>query len=166
MLVFLLAVGYAAFHKWSVDHVLYMTGGVEHPIGCISCHVAPERDGFLANMMNENYLSPINATVNHDGSRLYVVAQDADQIIEIDLATNQVISRIQVGDRPHSVEITADNKTAIVSNQWANNVFLIDLSTGTITDTIPTGGGPAGMDMSPDGKSWYISPIPMIIPYQ
>jgi YVTN family beta-propeller protein len=157
ILLFLLGVGYAAFHKWSVDHVLYMTGGVEHPIGCVSCHVAPERDGFLANMMNEDYLSPINATVNHDGSRLYVVAQDADQIIEIDLATNQVISRIQVGDRPHTIEITSDDKTAIVSNQWANNVFLIDLSTGTITDTIPTGGGPAGMDISPDGKLVYIA---------
>ena len=58
-LAFIIGVGYSAFHKWSVDHVLYMTGGVEHPIGCVSCHVYPERDGLLANMLNEDYLSPL-----------------------------------------------------------------------------------------------------------
>jgi len=119
--------------------------------------VAPERTGFLANLMNENYLSPINATVNHAGTRLYVVAQDADQIIEVDLKNNQVVSNIHVGDRPHSMEITADDKSAVVSNQWANNVYFIDLTTGTVTDTIATGGGPAGMDISPDGKTVYVA---------
>ena len=82
----MIGVGYSAFHKWSVEHVLYMTGGVEHPIGCVSCHVYPERDGFVANVFNEDYLSPLNATVSDDNSRLYVVAQDADQLIEMPLS--------------------------------------------------------------------------------
>lgn len=157
LLVFVLAVGYGAFHKWSVEHALYMTGGVEHPIGCISCHVAPNRDGFLSNLMNENYLTPINATVHPAGDRLYVVAQDAGLLVEVDLLQNEVLANIRVGHRPHSVEILPDGRYAVVSNQWANNLFLIDLNTRQITDTIPTGAGPAGMDISKDGRRLYVA---------
>lgn len=157
ILAFIIGVGYSAFYKWSVDHVLYMTGGVEHPIGCVSCHVYPERDGLLANMLNEDYLSPLNATVSQDGSRLYVIAQDADLLIELDLNNNEVLSNTTVGRRPHSVILTKDQKMAIVTNQWANNLYLIDLATKVITDTIAVGGGPAGMDLSADGHLLYVA---------
>ncbi len=157
ILVFILGIVYSALHKWSVEHALYMTGGVEHPIGCISCHVAPNRDGFLANLMNADYLTPINATVNPAGDKLYVVAQDADLIIEVDIVKNEVLANIKAGYRPHSVKILPDGQTAVVSNQWENNLFLIDLKTRQVTDTIQTGGGPAGMDITKDGRHVYVA---------
>ncbi len=157
VLVFILGVVYSAFHKWAVDHATYMTGGVAHPIGCISCHVAPEREGFLANMMNEEYLSPINGTVSSDGKKLYVVSQDADLLLEIDLSTDQISAKIPVGRRPHSVVLLPGQQKAIVSNQWANNIYFIDLTNQQITDTIATGAGPAGMSLSNDGKLLYIA---------
>lgn len=154
---FILTVGYSAFYKWSVEHVTYMTGGVPHPIGCVSCHVHPQRDGFLANLLNEDYLSPLNAVSSPDGSKLYVTAQDADLLLVVNPVEGKVESTIEVGRRPHSVAISKDGKTAFVSNQWANNVFVIDLKNEQITDTIPTGGGPAGMDLSTDGEILYVA---------
>ena len=138
LLAFIIGVGYSAFYKWSVEHVLYMTGGVAHPIGCVSCHVYPEREGFVANLFNEDYLSPLNATVNDDGSKLYVIAQDADQLIEVDLSNNEVLATINVGRRPHSVLLSDDQKSAFVSNQWANNMYIIDLENHQVVDTIIT----------------------------
>ncbi|MCG8306493.1 MAG: c-type cytochrome [Cytophagales bacterium] len=157
IIAFVIGVGYSAFHKWSVDHVLYITGGVDHPIGCVSCHVYPERDGLLANMLNEDYLSPLNAAVSEDGSRLYVIAQDADLLIEVDLNSREVLSNTKVGRRPHSAILTRDQKTAVVTNQWANNIYFIDLKTKEITDSVPVGGGPAGMDLSVDGNLLYVA---------
>jgi YVTN family beta-propeller protein len=134
-----------------------MTGGVEHPLGCVSCHVYPQREGFLASMLNEDYLSPINATVSGDGSRLYVIAQEADFLIEVDLSTSEIISRTKVGRRPHSVVLATDQKNAYVSNQWASNIYIVDLISHQIVDSIQTGGGPAGMDLSEDGKLLYVA---------
>lgn len=155
--VFVLGVGYMAFYRWSVEHATYMTGGVEHPIGCVSCHVYPERDGLLANMLNEDYLSPLNAVVSPDGSKIYVTTQDADQLLVVDAVEGRVRASIAVGLRPHSVELSKNGKLAYVSNQWANNIYVIDLDSYQITDTIATGGGPACMALSSDEKYLYVA---------
>ncbi len=157
ILLFIIGVMYSAFYRWSVDHVTYMTGGVQHPIGCVSCHVYPERNGLVANLLNEDYLSPINAAINDEGTKLFVIAQEADLLLSIDLKTNKVIDAVKVGSRPHSIELDHDQKVAYVSNQWANNVYVIDLQNLHIIDTIQTGGGPAGMDISADGEYLYVA---------
>jgi YVTN family beta-propeller protein len=157
ILAFVLVVAYMAFHKWSVNHVLYITGGVEHPLGCVSCHVHPQREGLLADFLNEDYLSPINASISADGSKIYVVAQDRNKIIEVDAETGDVIATIDVGYRPHSIVLAKDQKTAVVSNQWANNLYFIDLESRSITDSIATGAGPAGMDFSNDGRFLFVA---------
>jgi YVTN family beta-propeller protein len=156
-LAFIIGVGYMALHRWSVEHVTYLTGGVPHPIGCVSCHVYPQRDGFIANLVNEDYISPINATVSADGSRLYVIGQESDLLIEVDTKNREVLSSTKVGYRPHSVVLTKDQKTAIVSNQWANNIYFIDLSTKAVTDSTAVGGGPAGLSLSNDGTLLYVA---------
>ena len=112
-----------------------MTGGSPHPINCVSCHVNPQRDGFVANLLNEDYLTPLNADVSPDGSKLYVIAQDADLLVVVDPFENEVEKTIEVGRRPHSVEISKDGKTAFVSNQWANNVIFIDLEKDQIRES-------------------------------
>jgi len=157
VLAFIIGVSYMAFHKWSVGHVEYLTGGVPHPTGCVSCHVYPLRDGFIPNLLNEDYLSPINATVSADGSKLYVIAQDADLLIEVDVKSNKVLSNTKVGYRPHSVVLSKDEKLAIISNQWNNNIYFIELESKQITDTIAVGGGPAGMALSNKGDLLYVA---------
>ena len=155
-LAFIVVVAFMALRKWSVEHVTYITGGVPHPTGCVSCHVHPLREGFITNLVNEDYLSPINATVSADGSKLYVIGQESDLLIEIDTKSNEVLSSTKVGCRPHSVVLTKDQRLAVVSNQWANNIYFIDLETKTITDSVAVGGGPAGLALSNDGNLLYV----------
>jgi len=134
-----------------------MTGGAPHPTGCISCHIYPERDGLLANILNEDYLCPINATLGPNDSKLYVIAQEANLLVQVDLQNNNSLSHLRVGMRPHSIVLTTDNNIALVSNQWANNIYFIDLNKWEVIDSVMVGGGPAGMDISEDGKILYVA---------
>ncbi len=157
MLIITLAAGRFFVHKWGAEHARYMAGGVDHPPNCISCHLYPQRDGFLAKMVNENYLSPLNGAVSPDGKKLYVVAQDADVVVVVDIPNSEAVSRIKTGRRPHSAKVSADGNTLYVTNQWANNIYVIDLPGGTVRDSIMTGGGPASMDFSPDGRFLFVA---------
>ena len=143
-------------HKWSRQHVNYITAVDDHPLNCISCHLYIQTDGILAKLINETYLSPYNLTVSPDGSKLFVIAQEADALLIIDTKTNKVTDKIAVGERPHSVLINKKGDRAFVSNQWADNIYEIDIATLNIVDTLKTGSGPAELLFSPDEKFLYV----------
>ena len=143
-------------HKWSRQHVNYITGVDDHPLNCLSCHMYIQKDGVVAKLINADYLSPFNMAVSPDGNRLFVVAQEGNALLVIDTQTNKVIDKIAVGKNPHSVIIKNDGNTAFVSNQWADNIFEIDLSLSKVVDTLKTGSGPAGLVLSADEKFLYV----------
>jgi len=143
-------------HKWSRQHVNYITAVDDHPLNCISCHLYTQTDGILAKLINETYLSPYNISVSPDGSKLFVIAQEADALLIIDAKTNKVTDKIAVGERPHSVIINKKGDRAFVSNQWADNVYEIDIASLKIVDTLTTGSGPAELLFSPDEKFLYV----------
>jgi YVTN family beta-propeller protein len=106
-------------------------------------------------LMNEDYISPISLEVSKDGKSLYVVGQDADALLVVDLGQETVRRSIRVGDHPHSVKLDEKNGLAFVSNQWSDHVSVIDLASSIWIDTIPTGNGPSGLELSPDGSTLY-----------
>ncbi len=137
--------------RWARTHVNYMTAVEDHPRTCWTCHVYTQQDNVIAKLMNETYVSPYNLTITGDGSRLYVVGQESNEIVVVDPLAGKVLEKIKVGDRPHTLTLSKDEGTAYVSNQWADNIYLIDLEESQITDTLKGGSGPAGMVMSPEG---------------
>ena len=143
-------------HKWSREHVNLITAVDDHPLNCLSCHLYIQKDGVIAKLINEDYLSPFNMAVSPDGSKLYVIAQEGNALLVIDTQTNNVIDKIAVGENPHSIIIKNDGNTAFVSNQWADNIFEIDLSLSKVVDTLKTGSGPAGLVLSTDEKFLYV----------
>ena len=152
----LIGLFFIQFHKWSRHHVNYITAVEDHPLNCMSCHLYIQKDGVIAKLINEDYLSPYNMAVSPDGSKLYVIAQDGNSLLVVDTQTNKVIDKIAVGEKPHSVVIKNDGNTAFVSNQWADNLYEIDLSSSKIVDTLKTGSGPAELIFSPDEKFLYV----------
>jgi YVTN family beta-propeller protein len=142
--------------KWARVHVNYMTAVEDHPLNCFSCHVYTQKSGFISNLVNRKYLSPFNLTVSKDGTRLYVVAQEANALLVVDAGTHKVLNKITVGNLPHSVILSGDGGKAYVSNQWSDNVSVIDLASSKVTDTLKTGNGPAGLSLSADGKLLYV----------
>jgi YVTN family beta-propeller protein len=142
--------------KLARKHVNEKTAVEDHPLLCISCHLYTSTNKYVSKLINADYYSPFNMAVSNDGSRLYVVAQEADQLLVVDAAKKKVLNKIRVGKYPHSVVVDASNKFAYVSNEWADNVSVIDLEKNEVTDTLKTGNGPAGMTLSADGKSLYV----------
>jgi YVTN family beta-propeller protein len=136
-------------------HVNKMTGVTDHPLLCSNCHLYMIKSGAISKLVNRDYLSPINLAVSKDGSKLYVVLQEANALQVIDPKQQKVLNKIMVGDQPHSIVLSQDGSTAYVSNQWSDNVSVINLSTFKVVDTLKTGDGPAGLVLSTDGKVLY-----------
>jgi len=155
ILCILLVTLYPPYKRWAREHVNYITAAEDHPLNCGSCHLHLQKSGIISKIVNTGYNSPFNLAVSDDGRYLYVVAEEADKLLVVDTEKREVIRKIEVGLRPHSVVLSDDGKTAYVSNQWSDNVSVIELSGFRVTDTLNTGGGPAGLALSSDGKFIY-----------
>ncbi len=137
-------------------HVNNKTAVDDHPLSCNSCHLYTRNERFISNFINEDYYSPFNIAVSNNGKQMYVIAQDANQLLVIDIENNKVVDKINVGVHPHSVILSEDGRNAYVSNQWSDNVFKIDLPTTSVVDTLKAGNGPAGLALSANGNFLYV----------
>jgi YVTN family beta-propeller protein len=142
--------------KLAREHVNSKTAVTDHPLLCTSCHLYTSTNKIVSKLINAGYYSPFNLAVSKNGERLYIVAQEADELLVVDARNSKVISKIKVDKYPHSVVLDADNKKAYVSNQWADNVSVIDLTKNVVIDTLNTGNGPAGLTLSSDGRFLYV----------
>ena len=90
-------------HRWAQAHVAHYTGDAPRSTGCGSCHFAASGGTVMDRLTHPRYLSPLDIAVGGDGSRLYVTAQDADALLEVDAAGRRLVRNIPVGRRPNSV---------------------------------------------------------------
>jgi len=103
------------------------------------------------------YLSPVEAKFSADGSQLYVVCEDADALLVVDMRTEKVVQRVAVGHKPKDVAVSPSGQRLYVSNEWNDNVTEIDAKTFRVMRTIPTGWGPVGLTTDRDGKTLYVA---------
>ena len=143
-------------HKMARDHVNSKTAVEDHPLLCTSCHLYTSKNKLLSKLVNADYFSPFNLAVSKDGSKLYVVAQESNELLVVDSKNRTVINKIKVGEYPHTVILDDAGKMAYVSNQWSDNISVIDLAASKVIDTLKTGNGPAGLSLSSDGKFLYV----------
>jgi YVTN family beta-propeller protein len=155
VLIVLGLIVYVPLHKLARSHVNYRTGVEDHPLMCLNCHLHIVSEGPIHTLVNKEYISPMNLAVSPDGNHLYVVAQEANKMITVDLAQEKVTGNVGVGQLPHSVVLSYDGQKAYVSNQWSDNISVIDLATSSVIDTLQTANGPSGLALSADGKLLY-----------
>jgi YVTN family beta-propeller protein len=142
--------------KWARAHVNYQTAVEDHPLNCFSCHLYTQQSGLLSKLINADYYSPFNMAVSKKGDILYVVAQDAGTLLVVDTKSQEVLNKIKVGNKPHSVVIDDEGENAYVSNQWSDYISVIDLGTSKVIDSLNTGNGPAGLAISSNGQYLYV----------
>ncbi|MGZ6793007.1 MAG: beta-propeller fold lactonase family protein, partial [Mycobacteriales bacterium] len=96
--------------------------------------------------------------VTPDGSKLVVADHLADAATVIDTATG-ASQTVAVGHSPQGTAVSADGKTAYVSNQGADTVSVLDISgsTPTVTKTIKVGAHPNALRMSKDGSTLFVA---------
>ena len=127
------------------EHVNERTAVTDHPLNCASCHIPISKNKLITKLINSDYYSPFNLMVDNNQKRMYVVAQDTDELLVVDLETKKVVSNIKVGQHPHSVILDKAEEKLYVSNEWSDYISVIDVSSLKVIDTIPTGNGPAGI---------------------
>ncbi len=150
-LVLALTVGY----RGASDHVQHVMGGVPGPVNCTSCHIYMKKDSWVKGLLEETYLTPVDVAVSGDGSRLYVVAEEADVLLIVAVDESRVVGRVALGRRPHNIVLSQDGQRAYVSNSWSDNVSVIDLAQQHVVAVLETGNGPTGLALGPDEQHLF-----------
>jgi len=105
----------------------------------------------------QTYLTPVAAKFSADGTKLYVVCEDDDSLLVVDLSTQRVVGKVKVGQKPKDVAVSPDGKTLYVSNEWSDTVSVLDSATLQVQRTLPTGWGPVGLTTDRVGKVLYVA---------
>jgi YVTN family beta-propeller protein len=105
----------------------------------------------------ENYLTPLEAKFSLDGTLLYVVCEDDDSLIAVNVKTQKVVSRVKVGHKPKDIAVSPDGKTLYVTNEWNDGVSEINASKFEVRRTLATGWGPIGVTTDRSGKILYVA---------
>ncbi len=88
--------------------------------------------------------NPGDATMKPDGSEVWICGGTGDGIVIIDVATNTVIYRLDMGDYPTSICFTDDARLALISSRNDNIVTLVDTRTYRITGSLHVSAGGGG----------------------
>ena len=115
------------------------------------------QDKSSSEQMQDHYLSPIEAKISPDGSKLYVVCEDDDSLLSVDLRSQRVTRRANVGHRPKDVAVSPDGQKLYVTNEWSDTVTEIDAASFKVLRTLPTGWGPIGLTTDRAGKFLYVA---------
>lgn len=102
------------------------------------------------------FVGIVSMAMTPDGTKDYVVEENANTVTVIDIATQTVIAAIPVGSNPFNIAITPDSKQAYVVNRLDNTVSVIDTTTNTVSATIPVGGFPTALTTTPDGTKLFV----------
>ncbi len=105
----------------------------------------------------ENYLTLVELKFSHDGTKLYVVCEDDDSLLAVDVATRRVVAKVKVGHKPKDVAVSPDGRTLYVSNEWDDTVSEIDAASFAPRRTLATGWGPVGVTTDRTGKVLYVA---------
>lgn len=108
-------------------------------------------------LTRERYLSPIEIAISPDGSLLYVVCQDSDEVKVINATSGAVVKTVRVGHVPRGIVLSPDGYTAYVTNAWSDSVSEIDAKTLEISRTLPTGFEPAGVVIDSKHGALYVA---------
>ena len=118
--------------------------------------------------------APVDVAVHPNGKSVYVVnqgfaAHGSNLVYQFDVEADGTLSykspnwTVAAGDLPGSVVVSADGKSAYVTNDASDTVsqYNIDATTGALTPkaagAVGTGDTPAQVALSPDGRSAYVT---------
>lgn len=87
----------------------------------------------------------------------YITNNSSNNVSVINVASQEVIATVDVGNSPGAVAATPDGKFVYVANTDSNNVSVIEVSTNTVKDTVPVGTNPNGIASSPDGMFVFVT---------
>ena len=104
-----------------------------------------------------SYASPLEVLLSPDGSRLYVLCQESEEIRVLDANSYAVIKKIAVGRVPRGFSLSHDGSRLFVTNSWDDTLSVIDTKTLTVNATWPVGAEPSGVVEDREGKRLFVA---------
>ena len=105
----------------------------------------------------ENYASPVEMLFSPDGTRLYVLCQQSDEIRILDATTMQLKGKVAVGHMPRSLTMSQDGKRIYVANSWDDTVSVIDTEKSAVIAEWPVTAEPTGVQVDREGKHLFVA---------
>jgi len=100
---------------------------------------------------------PAGIAVSPDGKRLYAAENLTNKVAVVDLTTQKVVTKIEVGEYPYDCELTRDGKRLYVSNWGSRSLAVIDTASNSVSATIQVGDHPNDIELTRDGKTLYVA---------
>lgn len=103
------------------------------------------------------YKSPIQMAMSGDGERLYVVCENTDEVLVVDIKTRKVLDAVKVGRHPFGIALSPDEGRLYISNRWDDNVSVVDTENMEIMHSFPVGDDPHGLVTDASGTHLYVT---------
>ncbi len=153
--------GEASVLNWTSTHAesasLDQGIGVVDPAG--SCEVSPSGTttySITATGPGGSATASVTVEVNHPQQArrtcAYITNNGGSDVTVVDIATNEVVSRIGTGYAPYGVDVSPDGDTVYVTTE-EEGISVIDAASNTVAATIPVNA--ATVAVSADGAVLY-----------
>jgi PQQ-dependent catabolism-associated beta-propeller protein len=106
--------------------------------------------GFEVPGVQPEWLQPVGMQVTADNKWLFVALGPANRVAVVDVATNEVVKYILVGQRVWQLGFTPDQKYLITTNGNSNDVTIIDVDAQKAVKSVQVGQQPWGVVVAPD----------------
>ncbi len=105
---------------------------------------------------------PTRLTLSTDGKKLYVTlpgteAEPGRHLAVVDVATKQVLKRIEVGSRPYTSVMHPDGRFLVVTNELSNYATVVDTTVDEAVGEIPIDYYCQGLAFSQDGRRAWVA---------
>ena len=80
---------------------------------------------------------PYAVVSTHDGSRVWVTLEYPGQLIEIDASSRKIVRTLNAGAFPRGLALSADERTALVTEYYTATVRFLELSSGKEIAAVP-----------------------------
>lgn len=121
----------------------------------VSCELSSEVDvidratntvvqqlSFVPPGFREEDVTPVGMTRTKDGSKVLITLGRANHLAIVDAHTKQVLQYVLVGKRAWGVDLTSDEKTAVVTNGLSDDITIVDMASMKPIKSIPAGRTP------------------------
>jgi YVTN family beta-propeller protein len=105
----------------------------------------------------QDYASPLEVLLSPDGSRIYVLCQQSEQVRVLNATSYAVIKNIAVGRVPRGISLSPDGARLFVTNSGEDTLSVIDTGTLAVTATWPVGAEPSSVIEDRAGKHLFVA---------
>lgn len=97
---------------------------------------------FLPPGFRPEDVTPVGMAITNDGTKTLISLGRANHLAIIDSASRNVLAYVLVGSRAWSVDLSRDEKTAIVANGLSDDITIVDLESMRPIKSVPVGRTP------------------------